>query len=94
MRGNLRFGMQSSDYPVIRKKARLPYTRRDWRLKKCVLKDTRWLDAREAAKILSVSEDWLYRNARKLRFTRKLGPKMVRFSYQGLIKWRATRKLS
>ena len=52
------------------------------------------LDAEEAAKMLSVSADWLYRNARRLPFTRKLGPKMLRFSSQGIQKYLATRKLS
>ena len=52
------------------------------------------LDAKEAALMLSMSEDWLYRNAKKLPFTRKLGPKMLRFSQQGILKWLATRKLS
>lgn len=51
------------------------------------------LDADEAAKILSVSEDWLYRHAKKLPFTRKLGPKMLRFSSLGIQKYLATRKL-
>jgi predicted DNA-binding transcriptional regulator AlpA len=54
----------------------------------------RLLDAVEAAKMLSMSEDWLYRHAKKLPFTRKLGPKTLRFSYQGIVKWMATRKLS
>jgi predicted DNA-binding transcriptional regulator AlpA len=54
----------------------------------------RWLDAKEAAEMLSMSEDWLYRHAKNLPFARKLGPKMLRFSYQGLIKWMATRKVS
>jgi predicted DNA-binding transcriptional regulator AlpA len=54
----------------------------------------RFLDAKQAAEMLSMSEDWLYRNAKKLPFTRKLGPKVLRFSYQGLVKWMATRKLS
>jgi predicted DNA-binding transcriptional regulator AlpA len=54
----------------------------------------RLLSADEAATLLSVSEDWLYRHAKKLPFTRKLGPKMLRFSYQGIVKWMATRKLS
>jgi len=52
------------------------------------------LDAREASKILSVSEDWLYRHAGKLPFTRKLGHKMLRFSYQGIQKYLSTRKTS
>jgi predicted DNA-binding transcriptional regulator AlpA len=54
----------------------------------------RLLDAEEAAKMLSMSTDWLYRQAKKLPFTRKLGPKMLRFSHQGMVKWMATRKLS
>jgi predicted DNA-binding transcriptional regulator AlpA len=54
----------------------------------------RLLSADEAATLLSVSPDWLYRQARKLPFTRKLGPKMLRFSQHGILKWLATRKLS
>ena len=54
----------------------------------------RMLDAKEASLMLSMSEDWLYRNAKKLPFTRKLGPKMLRFSYQGIKKWLATRILN
>ena len=44
----------------------------------------RLLTAEEAAEMLSMSTDWLYRNAKKLPFTRKLGPKMLRFSEQGI----------
>src|SRR5215831_14990146 len=54
----------------------------------------RLLTAEEAAEMLSMSTDWLYRNAKKLPFTRKLGPKMLRFSYQGIIKWLPTRQLT
>jgi predicted DNA-binding transcriptional regulator AlpA len=54
--------------------------------------EDRLLDAGEAAKVLGVSEDWLYRNAKKLPFSRKLGPKMLRFSYQGILKWLSTQK--
>jgi predicted DNA-binding transcriptional regulator AlpA len=56
------------------------------------LSEDRLLTADEAAQILSVSPDWLYRNAKKLPFTRKLGPKMLRFSYQGMLKWLESRK--
>jgi predicted DNA-binding transcriptional regulator AlpA len=52
----------------------------------------RLLNADEAASLLSVSEDWLYRHAKKLPFTRKLGPKMLRFSYQGIMKYLASRQ--
>ena len=50
------------------------------------------VDAEEAARLLCVSEDWLYRHAQKLPFTRKLGPKMLRFSSLGIQKYLATRK--
>ena len=53
----------------------------------------RLLDTVEAAKLLSVSEDWLYRAAKKLPFTRRLGPKMLRFSSIGIQKYLATRKI-
>jgi predicted DNA-binding transcriptional regulator AlpA len=52
----------------------------------------RLLDPEEAAKLLSVSEDWLYHQAKKLPFTRKLGPRLLRFSYQGMIKWMESKK--
>ena len=54
----------------------------------------RLLTAEEAGKILSASPDWLYRHANRLPFTRKLAPKMLRFSYQGIQKYLATRKVS
>jgi predicted DNA-binding transcriptional regulator AlpA len=63
-------------------------------LKADVNEGDRLLDAPEAAKLLTVSEDWLYRHAKKLPFARKLGPKMLRFSHQGILKYLATRKLS
>ena len=52
----------------------------------------RLLDADEAAQLLGVSSDWVYRQAKKLPFTRKLAPKLLRFSHQGILKWLATRK--
>lgn len=55
-------------------------------------KTDRLLDPAEAAKLLSVSEDWLYHQAKKLPFTRKLGPRLLRFSYQGIIKWMDSKK--
>lgn len=61
-------------------------------LKTQVNGEDRLLDTEEAAKVLSVSEDWLYRNARRLPFTRKLGPKMLRFSLVGIQKYLTTRR--
>ncbi len=52
------------------------------------------LDAEEACKVLSASPDWLYRHATRLPFTRKLGPRMLRFSHQGIQKWLASRRTS
>ena len=52
------------------------------------------LDAEEASKVLSVSADWLYRHANKLPFARKLAPKMLRFSYLGIQKYLAARKIA
>jgi predicted DNA-binding transcriptional regulator AlpA len=49
--------------------------------------DDRLLDTEEASKVLHVSPDWLYRNSRKLPFTRKLGSKVLRFSYRGIQTW-------
>ena len=54
--------------------------------------EDRLVDAEEAAKILSVSVEWLYRNAKRLPFTRKLGHKMLRFSSVGIQKYLAVRK--
>jgi excisionase family DNA binding protein len=48
------------------------------------------LSVKEAADVLNVSADWLYRNAKRLPFSRKLGPKMLRFSNQGLQKYITT----
>ncbi len=52
----------------------------------------RLLDAQETAKLLSVTTDWLYRNAKKLSFSRKLGHKMLRFSSQGIQRYLASKK--
>jgi excisionase family DNA binding protein len=49
--------------------------------------EDRLLTIDQVAQRLSVSKDWVYRNGKRLTFTRKLGPKMVRFSETGLQKW-------
>ena len=54
--------------------------------------EDRLVDAEEAANILSVSVEWLYRNAKRLPFTRKLGHKMLRFSSVGIQRYLAIRK--
>jgi len=54
----------------------------------------RLLDAEEAAEILAVSPDWLYRRAARLPFTRKLAPRVLRFSYLGIQKYLAAKKIT
>ena len=54
----------------------------------------RVLTAEQAGEILGTSPDWLYRHASKLPFTRKLAPRVLRFSSQGIQKWLTTRKTS
>ena len=41
----------------------------------------------EVAQRLSVSKDWVYRNGKKLTFSKKSGEKWARFSEVGLQKW-------
>jgi predicted DNA-binding transcriptional regulator AlpA len=55
-------------------------------------KGDRLLDPAEAAEVLSVSEGWLYHQAKRLPFTRKLGPRLLRFSEQGILKWMESKK--
>jgi predicted DNA-binding transcriptional regulator AlpA len=56
--------------------------------------EERLLEADEAAKVLAVTPEWLYRNRKRLPFTRKLGHKMLRFSYVGILRWIETKKLT
>ena len=44
----------------------------------------RLLTVEEAAKELNCKEAWLYRNADQLPFTRRLGPRQLRFSFLGI----------
>jgi predicted DNA-binding transcriptional regulator AlpA len=53
--------------------------------------EDRLLNNEAAAQVLSVSTEWLYHNSLKLPFTRKLGSKMLRFSYLGIQKYLAAR---
>lgn len=46
--------------------------------------EDRLLTVQEAAAILSVTTDWLYRHADDFRFTVRPGPGQVRFSHAGL----------
>ena len=59
---------------------------------KSSIQNDRLLDVNETAKKLSVSTDWLYRNSNKLPFTRRLGPRKLRFSDRGIEKYIKSRQ--
>jgi predicted DNA-binding transcriptional regulator AlpA len=46
------------------------------------------LTTADAARLLNVSEDWVYRRPNRLPFARRLSKKALRFSKAGLLKWR------
>ncbi|HYK87524.1 MAG TPA: helix-turn-helix domain-containing protein [Acidobacteriota bacterium] len=50
-----------------------------------------FLTTADAARLLNVSEDWVYRRAHRLPFARRLSRKALRFSRAGLLKWRAAK---
>jgi predicted DNA-binding transcriptional regulator AlpA len=50
------------------------------------------LDTQEAAARLGMSTDWLYRHARQLPFTRRVGRRAVKFDPEGLARWVATQR--
>ncbi len=50
------------------------------------------IDVQEAAELLAVNPDWLYRRSRSLPFARRLSRKNLRFSRKGLLAWRDRRK--
>jgi hypothetical protein len=51
------------------------------------------LDVATAANRLGVTTTWLYRHARDLPFTRKLGHRTLRFDARGLDRWAHSRQL-
>lgn len=52
----------------------------------------RLLSVREAAERLGMSVDWMYRHARQLPFTRRVGTRTVKFDAAGLDRWVAQRR--
>ena len=42
--------------------------------------------------MLRLKPRWLYRHAKTMPFSRKLSPKVLRFSRAGLLRWLATRR--
>ena len=51
----------------------------------------RLLAVKQAALVLGMSPDWLYRNADRLPFTRRTGRRTLRFSERGLTRYLADR---
>jgi len=51
--------------------------------------EDRLLSPEEAAVLIGVSRQWLYRHHRRLPFTRRLSRKLLRFSHLELISWLA-----
>ena len=54
--------------------------------------EDRMLDVDEAATLLGVTKQWVYRHAKQLPFTRSISPRIVRFSRIGIQRWLATRR--
>ncbi len=50
-----------------------------------------FLTAQDAAKLLNVTDGWLYRRAHRLPFVVRLSTRALRFSKAGLLKWRAAK---
>jgi excisionase family DNA binding protein len=49
----------------------------------------RLLSVREAAERLGMSPDWVYRHAKQLPFTRRVGRRALRIDPDGLVRWLA-----
>jgi predicted DNA-binding transcriptional regulator AlpA len=54
----------------------------------------RLLNTKQVAEILGVSESYLEHNADRLPLTRRLGPKLLRFSYVAMLRFIDAKKLS
>ncbi|MDP2601313.1 MAG: hypothetical protein Q8S00_01785 [Deltaproteobacteria bacterium] len=55
--------------------------------------EDRLIDAAAAARVLCVSNDWLYHHAKRLPFTRKLDRKVLRFSVNGIQQYIEAKRL-
>ncbi|MBI4540277.1 MAG: helix-turn-helix domain-containing protein [Gemmatimonadetes bacterium] len=52
----------------------------------------RLLTVEEVAGLLAVPPRWIYDHADKLPFTRRIGPRTLRFSEPGLLRWLESRR--
>jgi predicted DNA-binding transcriptional regulator AlpA len=51
----------------------------------------RLIDITEAAHLLAISEDYIYHNLKTLPFVKRLGPRVLRFSFNGIQKYIASK---
>jgi predicted DNA-binding transcriptional regulator AlpA len=51
------------------------------------IKSDNLLNVAEASERLGMSPDWLYRHAKELPFTKRIGPRQLRFSEAGIEKY-------
>jgi len=51
-----------------------------------------WVDIETAAKLMSVSAEWIYHHRKTLPFASKIGHRLLRFSRNGLQKWMESKK--
>jgi hypothetical protein len=58
-----------------------------------LVQDDQWLKPAEAAVILRKTPRWIYRNARRLPFVKKMSGRSLLCSKSGLQKWLAARKV-
>jgi hypothetical protein len=72
--------------------ARLILARSTGETAQVAMQEEELLTAEQAASLLSVSVDWMYRHASGLPFTKRLSRKALRFSKAGLLRWRAGRR--
>jgi predicted DNA-binding transcriptional regulator AlpA len=56
------------------------------------VEEDEWIDIEKAAKLMSVSPEWLYHNRKNLPFASKIGRRLLRFSRNGLQRWMQSRK--
>jgi predicted DNA-binding transcriptional regulator AlpA len=56
------------------------------------LEPDEWVDVETAARIMGVSPEWIYHNRKSLPFASKIGPRLLRFSRNGLQKWMESKR--
>lgn len=52
------------------------------------------VDVDSAAQLLGMSSTWVYRHAKQLPFTRRVGPRVLRFSVEGIRRYLTARRVA